>query len=467
MLLKGRRRIYASYDRCDRSNVLSIITNAIPPHSANRSEIRYLYEYYKGDQPILYRVKDVRPEICNRIVENHAQECVAFKVGYQLSEPVQYISRAGQDEEQVSEQIKALNDLMFAEDKASSDHDLFEWECIVGLGYRIILADDAADYEPGTAPFKMHVLDPYNAFVVYSSNYDHKPLCGVYITKNEFEEERYSVYTENRYFLIAGGEIIEERPHVLGRIPIIEYDLNNARMGVFEPCLPILDAINAIESNRLDGIEQTVQSLMKFVNCDISEDDFVEMLKLGAVKVTSVDGMQGDVQLLTNDLDQSQTQVSKDDLYQAFLNITGMPNRVGNGRADTGAAVLLRDGWTLAESHAKSYELQFKKSERDFLRIVLKICESVANEGITLRVRDIDIAFNRRNYDNILTKSQVLTTMLATSQIHPLLAFQACGLFTDPEAAYLMSVEYQEKHPQERPAQATGEGASQAYQPEL
>lgn len=449
-LMLGRRRIYSKDNYCDARNVRRILAEAIPIHAANADEIRYLWNYYRGNQPALYRTKEVRPEICNRIVENHAQECVNFKIGYQLSDPVQYISRAGQDNEEDSEQIKNLNDLMFAEDKASSDHDLFEWECICGVGYRIVLPDEPYDWEVGTAPFKMHVLEPMNTFVVYSPEYDHRPLCGVYITKDTEGQPIYSVYTPVEFFKVVGDVIVEQRVHILGSIPIIEYDLNNARMGVFESVLPILDAMNAIESNRLDGIEQTVQSLMKFVNCDVTQDDFVAMLQLGAVKVTAVDGMQGDVEILHNDLDQGQTQVTKDDLYQAFVNITGMPNRSsGSASSDTGAAVLLRDGWTLAESHAKSYELQFKKAERDFLRVVLKICSAAKNENIHLRVRDIDIAFNRRNYDNILTKSQVLTTMLATEKIHPLLAFQACGLFTDPEAAYLMSVEYLAEHEQE------------------
>ena len=237
-----------------------------------------------------------------------------------------------------------------------------------------------------------------------------------------------------------------EEDNVIG-IPLVEYELNNARMGVFEAALPILDAINAVESNRMDGIEQTVQSLIKFINCDIDEDTFAAMLSLGAVKVKSVDGQKGDVDIIKNDLDQTQTQVTKDDLYQAFLNITGMPNRnVGSGASDTGAAVVLRDGWTLAESHAKSYELQFKKAERAFLRLVLKICDKSKDTSIGLSLSEIDMAFNRRNYDNILTKSQVLTTMLAEGSIHPLLAYRACGLFVDPEAAYLMSEDWDREH---------------------
>ena len=449
--LSGRRRIYASENEITPENVAGVLSNAYGEHTANIGQIKFLYDYYRGIQPILDRVKEVRPTICNRIVVNHAQECVSFKVGYQLSEPIQYVSRIGKDDDTYSAKIARLNDMMFAEDKASMDHDLFEWMCICGLGERLVLPDTASDTETGGAPFEIYTIDPRDAFVIYSPSFEHKPMAGVVISHSAEFVDTFTVYTPGRVYTVRDNLLVDMRDNVLG-IPLIEYELNNARMGVFEAALPILDAINAVESNRLDGIEQTVQSLIKFINCDIDEATFAGMLALGAVKVKSVDGQKGDVDIIKNDLDQTQTQVTKDDLYQSFLNISGMPNRnVGSGASDTGAAVVLRDGWTLAESHAKSYELQFKKAERSFLRVVLRICSRSKETDIGLNIGEIDMAFNRRNYDNILTKSQVLTTMLAEGSIHPLLAYRACGLFVDPEAAYLMSEEWVEEHGERAP----------------
>ena len=444
----GRKRIYTTYEEVNENNLIEILRESCAIHAFNVSQITYLWRYYKGIQPILNREKDVRPEICNKIVENHAQEIVAFKIGYQLFEPVQYVSRTGENEDDdISDKIKHLNTLMFAENKESRDRDLFEWLYIAGQAYRLVLPDKEEEIENGGAPYEIFTPDPRSCFIVRTANYSHKPLMGVYIGIDENDKQIFNIYTRDTFYLVKDNKIIKSEKHVCGNIPIIKYDLNNARMGVFESVLPILDSINAIESNRLDGIEQTVQCLMKFINCDVSEEDFSELLKLGAVKVRSVDGQQGDVDILKNDLDQTQTQVTKDDLYQTMYNIVGMPNITANKGStnDTGVAVLLRDGWTLAESHAKSYELKFKESEQDFLRIVLNICAISSEDKIDLRIRDIEMAFNRRNYENSLTKTQVLTTMLDNDKIHPLLAFQACGLFTDPEAAYIASTTYAEK----------------------
>lgn len=464
-LLKGRVKITTSYEEITEENVVEVLNDTLTAFAVNSNDIAYLWNYYKGVQPILDRTKDVRPEINNKIVENHAQEIVSFKVGYQLAEPLQYTCRKSDDKnyDKRLKDVDELNTLMFAEDKASCDRDLFEWMCVGGVGYRMTEADKAEDVEDGGAPYELYTLDPRNTYVVYSSAYHGKQLMSVWVAKDpKTGKEVYNVFTDDHYYFIEGGVINEEKSHAhtYGHNPITEYPLNNARMGVFEPALPLLDAINAIESNRLDGIEQTVQALMKFVNVDITEDDFVKMLKLGAVKVTSRDGIKGDVDVIKNDLDQSQTQVTKDDLYQAVVNICGMPNRsTSTGSVDTGAAVLLRDGWTLAESHAKSYELQIKRAERNMLRVVLKICADTTDCNIDLRIRDIELAFNRRNYENILVKAQVLTTMLKSSQIHPQLAFKACGLFTDPEAAYLLSKEYIEE---QRPKSSVATSAKRA-----
>lgn len=75
-VMNGRRIIKTSVREITENNVLDVLRKSLNTHSLNRSEIDYLYKYYKGDQPIRYRVKEVRPEICNRIVENRANEIV-------------------------------------------------------------------------------------------------------------------------------------------------------------------------------------------------------------------------------------------------------------------------------------------------------------------------------------------------------------------------------------------------------
>ena len=437
--MSGRRVIKTSTSVITRDNVQEVLAKALETHALNRSEIDYLYKYYKGEQPIRYRTKEVRPEICNKIVENRANEIVSFKVGYLCGEPIQYVSRNGGEE--IVKQINQLNEFMFAEDKATQDQELVEWQMICGTAFRLVLPDGEVEDE---APFEMYTLDPRDTFVVYSNEIGNKPIMAVKYSKDDNEITHYSVYTENRYYLIDDGIVVDEQPHALDIIPIFEYPANNARLGSFEIVLPLLDAINNVESNRMDGMEQLVQAFIKFINCDISKDEYEEFLQLGAIKVKSVDGQTADVDMVVTELNQTQSQTLKDDYYNAVLTICGMPNRNGgSSTSDTGSAVLLRDGWSDAEARAKDSENVFKRSEKKMLKLVLRICRDIG--GLNLYLKDIDMKFTRRNYEAIQSKSQVLISMLNNPKIHPQLAFQHSGMFSDSESAYTMSMKYYEE----------------------
>jgi hypothetical protein len=108
----------------------------------------------------------------------------------------------------------------------------------------------------------------------------------------------------------------------------------------------------------------------------------------------------------------------------------------------------MRDGWSLAESRAKDSELMFKQSEHEVLKLILRIIrdtEGLSDDIYKLRLKNVSLQFTRRNYENVQSKSQVLVSMLQQNKIHPRLAFQHSGLFTDPESAYQLSKEYAEE----------------------
>jgi SPP1 family phage portal protein len=439
----GRRVITTDVSEITAGNVVEVLEEAMKLHEKNRSEIDYLWKYFKGEQPILTRNKTVRPEICNRIVENRANEIVSFKVGYLCGEPIQYIGR--NSDESISVGVGTLNEYMFLVDKPALDQEVVEWGMICGTANRMVLANDA--YEDGSdeAPFDMFTLDPRDSFVVYSNEVKRRRMMGVKYNTDKFGSKTFSVYTDTQYFTIKDGKVQETASNPLGTVNIFEYPANNARLGAFEIVLPLLDAINSIESNRMDGIEQFVQAFVKFINCDITKDDFEALKELGAIKVKSADGQQADVDIVTSELNQQQTQTLKEDIYKAVLSICGLPSMSDGSTSDSSnnGAVILKNGWQGAETRAKDSEMMFKRSEKEVLKLVLKLCDGLAD--LKLKLKDIDMKFTRRNYDNIQSKSQVLVAMLQQPKVHPLLAFTHCGLFSDPESAYTMSNEYYEE----------------------
>lgn len=448
----GRRVIYTDYDEINENNVVEALSDAFTVHELNRMEIQYLYDYYKGKQDILNRVKDLRKEICNKIVENRANEIVSFKVGYLMGEPVQYVTRGNGDDSSIPAAINTLNEYMFAESKAAKDFELAEWFTICGTANRMVIPNPNSDMDE--SPFEIYTLDPRNSFVVYHSGLGNKPMMGVrYVTLKD-NTTIYSIYTKNRYFEIkyngslafaqvapSPNIITKNEAHIYGGIPIIEYPANSARLGSFEIVLPLLDALNTVSSNRVDGVEQFIQSLLILKGMQIDDEAFARLKEEGGLKIPQ----DGDVYYITQELNQAQTQTLVDYMYQSILVIVGMPNRNGgSSTSDTGAAVIMRDGWSDAEARAKDAERMFEMSEKQFLRLVIEFVNTYRD--LDLKLSTIDIRFTRRNYENIQAKAQVLTTLLNCDWVHPQLAYEHCGLFIDPDLAYTISKKYYDEN---------------------
>lgn len=445
----GREPIYTDVTAVTAENLLDVLQKAFKVHTLNRSDIDYLYNYYKGKQPILERTKEFRKDICNVVVENHANEIVSFKTGYLMSNAIQYVSRDS-DARNV-DAVDALNKYMQAASKASCDRVLAEWFAICGVAYRIVLKRD--DAEGGYVnPIMAYNLDPRNTFVVYSNGIGHEPMLGVSYIQYDDGSLILSCYTKTEYFKVGYpatvglkgmGAIQERTEHILGDIPIIEYIQNPARLGAFETVLTQLDALNIISSNRLDGVEQFIQSILVTKGIDLI-DDSGEKIDLYA-QLREMLGLNlpadGDAKYLTQELNQTQTQTLVDYLYQSVLVACGMPNRNGgSSTSDTGTAVTMRDGWADAEARAKDTEQMFEPSERRFLGIVLRILD--ATRHITLSNDDIAIVFTRRNYENMQNKVQVFATLRAIENFPPLLAYEISGITPDPTRGWLMEQEY-------------------------
>lgn len=426
----GRRKITTSVKDVTKDNIVGLLQRAVTIHEQNALECDTLYNYYKGDQPILNRVKKHRPEINNKVVVNQAFEIVDFKKGYTFGTPVTYVRKS--DRDGLSEKIGTLNTLMEDNDKHYHDSSLAEWFYICGTAYRMAL--------PQGNIFEMDTLDPRSTFVVYSNRFGKPPVMGVTIYETD-EGDLYCVYTKDTYYEIVGDEIKKADPHALNEIPIIEYPANNHRLGSFEVVLGLLNAINNTGSNRMDGIDQFIQSFVKFINCDIDEDTFEALRDLGAIKIKGEPGNPADMDIVSKELNQSEVQVALDYMHQMVLVICGMPDRQGAHRTagDTGQAVLLRDGWSAAEGRAKDTEVMFSRPERRFLSLVLHIMDE---KDIT--TRDIEIKFTRNRSDSLLVKSQGLQNLLEAG-IAPEVAIKAIDMFSDPQQVYIDSKEFLEK----------------------
>jgi SPP1 family phage portal protein len=449
MLLKGRKEIFTDVKEITKDNISKVLEDAFPTHLSNVTEIEYLQNYERGVQPVLKRVKDIRPEINYKVVENHAAEITTFKVGYVFGDPITYVQRAnndisGKDSAKDDKKISILNEMMFEEGKSAQDQKLGKDLAVTGIGYRIVLPKKI---KTGVSAFNILRLNPRNAFVVKYNDIFQAPALGVSYVTLEDGTIRAGAYTDTEYFElessgISSFKVISVTANNMGIIPIVEYKYDNERMGCFERVISLLDALNEATSDRLNGLAQFIQSILWMNNCEVDEEQMKQLKDKLGLLTKSEPGNPASVQYLTATLDQAQTQTLIDNLYEQILQIAGVPGREQSTGGNTGQAIMLSNGWQIAETHAKSTVQTFIQSEMQMLKVVLKILKSVeTSEVAELNLSDIEVKFSRNRTDSLIVKTQGLMNQLQAG-IHPLVAITNCGLYSDPQTVYNDSKPY-------------------------
>lgn len=449
-MLFGRRDIYTTVDEITEENVIDEVNSALTYHLLNVQDEDYLYWYRRGFQPVLDRTKTYNDFVCNKVVVNVSEQICSFKSGYLLQEPCFYVSRKAGKKSKVDK----LNEYLHRSGKQTADNQLADWFHMVGKAALYVEPSNDEDI-----PLKAYAVDPRSAFVVYSMRPGNKPVFAVNIVLSNYKS-LIDVYTADKIFRLEGGasqaktsdwknystqatNIVKVETNTLRHIPIIEYRYNSVNMGSYEACLPILDAISDIQSNRADGVAQFIQSIIVAVNCQFEEGTTANKIKeAGMIALSSIGENKADFKVLSEELNQEQTQTLIDNLYDEAMQICAMPTQTRGGRGtydSTGAAAIFNNGWEQAASAARNTEDLFKESNRYFDEILVDVLKR--KSILDIKPIDFELNFVRNETANVQSKAQAAQTMLAMG-MHPELAFKKSGLSNDPVSDVKMSEKY-------------------------
>ena len=430
----GRKIAYTNVSKITPDNIVAVVGSCIGCFNYNKTVIEYLWNYYKGDQPVHYREKTANEDINNRVSENHAYELVQFKVGQTYGEPIQFISR--RDDDAINKAVDELNDYMADANKQEKDIKAGEWQSATGTSFKAI--QFTGDKE---LPFRIVAPNPVNTFVIYNESTE-EPMLAVQELKDETGEHYKLCYTKSHECKLKNGKVLDWKLHGFGDIPIVEYPNNHERLSDIELVIDLLDAINNMQSNRMDSIQQFVEYWVKFVNCEIDKETFEEMKLSHALTVKSNNkDNKADVEIMTQELNQSESQVAKKDLWDNALAILAIPNKEGNTGGDTQGAVELRNGWDFSKTRTKLKDPVVKSAEKRIAKVVLNVIRVKGKEELKIGIRDFDVQINHSPTDNLVVKCQALQYLLQCG-IHPLVAIKTVGLWGDAEKTFLESQPY-------------------------
>lgn len=417
--LKGREKIIinASLEEFI-SNPIEILRKNIGKINAirekNNLEINYLIKYKKGISSILDKTRPDGSSTNNIFISNFAYEFVEFKKGFTVGKPIKYVNTSDEKDDS----MKFFNKYLMKVNKKSKDLDKYENLYTYGIAHTFIKYNPNKYDSEKDSPFIYEVIDSRNACCVYSSDILNTKLFSMYVSKinrDNVSENIYTVYygKKSLIFKVSNDDIeiidgIKDEPI---DDPITEYQLNQDRMGVFEPVLSSLKSMNFVRSNQLDDIQDFVNSYMIFVNQDakyiINNIEDFKKNKIFCIK-TNNEKAPADVKLLKQSLEHSDINQLYNDIKQDTFNQVGVPMATSNtGQGVSGEAQTYGGGWENAQAIANIQTTYISRYEREDLSKIISICKNAKNPKVKdIDDTDIEIKYTINKSNNILTKMQ-------------------------------------------------------------
>lgn len=447
----GRHKIILEYDEVTKDNVVEVLQKAIPWHSRNVKDCEYLINYFLGDQDILRRQAPATSNINNQVVVNYALPITREIVGYTFGNPIEFVQKDTGERTDV----ETLTDVLDHVGGYLKDTITAIYSSICGVGYQITLPseDISMDFVPDI-PLKIEALHPCNTFCVFGNQVGNPLIMSCTIIHTENNGDTYICYTDDSIFTVSNNyKDVEVEINAIGLNPITMFENSIFMTGDWEQAISVMNASNVVASDSLNDIEGTIRSLLVLLGAEFEDDDtgLSDIKKKRLLTLTSPNGANIDAKFISPQIDSSSIENIREYLEKARNIITGIPDRQTASGGDTGTAVLNRNGWTDIEIVARLKELFFKNAKRKQMNVAVKILQLVGLVSQDMNPVNINITIGRHTTDNLQTKTQAFSTLVATGELATIDCLEMSGLTNRVNEV----VERGEKAKSEKEAKAT------------
>lgn len=387
------------------------ILHLIQKHRSGVPQLEKLKKYYTGKHKIL---EDEDRE--NKLVCNHAKDISDTASSYFIGNPVAYKS---------DDDIKDLTDALKTAGADEVDGDNGLDLSIYGRAYEYIYTkQDETD-------LLIKNLPPENTFVVYDDSIEQNELFAVYYYVRVDDTDKVNpvyvatVLTRNyKYVLdiqsIEGPQALLETPeaHFKGEIPVIEYLNNKLGIGDFELQIPLIDAYNALMSDRITDKEQFIDAILAIYGTLLSDDDAQTpgdgkgaeeaMKRLKKERLLEMPDTSK-AEYITRTYDESGVEILKKALEQDIHKFSHIPCMTDESFGGNVSGVAMEFKLLGMENITKIKTRYYRKGLRKRLRIFANYLNT--RSGINIDWSAITPTFTRALPKNLLEISQIVANL--------------------------------------------------------
>lgn len=239
-----------------------LVEKCIEKHGEMLLRYEYLENLYKGFHDIYKAPEKPEWKPDNRLAVNFPRYMTDTFIGYGYGVPI----KVSHKEERINEAIQ-----QFCKDNEISDHEseMAKKCCIYGHAWEYI-------YQNEEAKTKITAFSPKELFVVYDDTVKNKGLFAVrYGRHGEDHKNKDQLYgeilTRNEIEYFDAGEKIGSEPNPYGYIPVVEWGLNDERMGLYESVTNLIETYNSTLGEKANDVEAFAEAYLAVIGAEINE----------------------------------------------------------------------------------------------------------------------------------------------------------------------------------------------------
>lgn len=379
-----------------------ILAKLIEKHSQEQERYKKLYDYYVGKHAIQNRQKITKGAANNKIVANHAKYIVDMAQSYMVGNAITYAASENYD-------IEPLKNAYLEQDIASLDSELVKDMGIYGRAYELVYADEQS------SPRSTR-LAPQNTFVCYSQDAAGNPLFAVYYYKKydldgnckstvcRIYDDKLMYTYEAMNDSYSSMTLKDKQRHYFGAVPVIEYRNNTEMQGDYEQLIPLIDAYNLLQSDRINDKEQFVDAFLFLRNCEIDSE---EAKKLREERIL-MGYDNASAEYLTKALNEADTKVLRDDIKDDIHRLSHVPDLSDESFGNNLSGVAIKYKLMGFEQHVKNKERGFAKPLRTRFKLYNNFL-ALKGSMLTVPAHRVDIVFTYNLPANELEVAQMIS----------------------------------------------------------
>ena len=361
----------------------------------DRVKLQRKYDYYNGKQRILNKTYSDPSKPCNRVVTNYCRSIVSNFAGFNLGIPATY---------QVDDNVQYF---LRYNDYIQKDTELLTQGLIFGVAYELLYIDSDGET-------RFENISPLYGFDIYSSDLsddDMSAFVRIYTEDNvditQSNTYMVVVYTKDKIttYKTVGEfgslEFVSEVPHSFGQVPVVAFNLNPEREGIFEQIIPLQDSYNEVLSAQLDELGMLVDSFLVLKGVSAEKEDIQDM-KTNRVLLMDADSS---AEFLVKNVNNSQIIEILTEIKKRIIEISTCPDFSAENFATT-SGIALQYRLTGFRNTSLAFMSQLEKALRRRIELFGWI-EQIKGDKVT----DFKITFTNNLPTNTLEIAQIVNTL--------------------------------------------------------